>query len=105
LITVIPKINAGTVTALVKDPCVLAVISASLIAPILQKYQTMLIDKIPFLKDHKNIAFGVFAVVIFAGASKTKGVLRAVLIGVAGANVLLSIAPLISKILPTPKGA
>jgi len=99
----IPKINAGTVTSLLKAEGVIAVISASVIAPILQKYQTMIIDKIPFLKNHKNLAFGIFAVLIFSGSAKTKGVLRAILIGIAGANLLLAIAPIISKVLPSPK--
>ncbi len=94
----LPKVGISTLGQMAKSPEVIAVVSASILAPIVAKPINSLLDKIPFIGKFKTAGLLIVAVIIFAVASKVKGhMFRAILIGVAGANLLIAVTPFISR--------
>jgi ABC-type Fe3+-siderophore transport system permease subunit len=93
----IPKVGTSTIKEMFKSPEIIAVGSAAVLAPLLSNSVYGFLAKIPFLKDHKTIATFVFAVIAFAIAVRFKGVMRAILIGVAGSFFITAIVPLVSS--------
>lgn len=97
-------LSIGKATAslgqLVKSPEVIAIASASLLTPFLQPMIDGLIAKIPFLRDHRTVALIVIAVIVFMIAAKAKagGVIRAIIIGVAGSMFLLAVIPVVQQV-------
>ena len=90
----------------VGDTAIIAVLSASLISPMVIPKINSVMDSIPILKNHKSLSAGLMGVIIF-GIAKSVGrknkIIGAVIIGVAGAFILSAVLPLYSSI--TTKGA
>ena len=85
--------------SILKNEAIIAVLSASIVAPFVVPKINSLMDTVPLLRDHKSIAAFVSGLVIFGIAAKMRTpMLRAVIIGVAGAFVLTSILPLYSSL-------
>jgi len=91
--SLVPKVSVGKILTILKSPEVIAVGSAALIAPLLEPHINGFIAKIPILGKHPFIALTVFAILLLLVAAKMKGVVRAVLIGVAGANFFIAVIP------------
>jgi len=53
------------VTGIVTDRAIVAVLSASLIAPFFVPRINSVLDSVPFLRDHKSLASIVAGVVVF----------------------------------------
>ena len=94
----LPKVGISTLGQMAKSPEVIAIVSATLVAPVVARPINNLLSKIPFIGKHKTIGLILIGVVIFAIASKVKGsTVRAILIGVAGAQLLIAIVPFVGK--------
>jgi len=92
----VPKISGKTVISVLTSPEVIAVGSAALLAPFLQPFIEEQIQNLPFARDHVTIAMIVISIIILLIATKMKtGVLRGIVIGVAGANFFIAIVPLV----------
>ena len=96
--------NGGTVakkvTGVVTDRAIIAVLSASLIAPFIVPRINSVLDSVVFLRDHKSLASLVAGVIIFGVASMPKipSFLSAIIIGVAGAFILTAVLPLYTQV-------
>jgi len=85
--------------SILKNEAIIAVLSASIVAPFVVPKINSLMDTVPILRDHKSIASFVSGLVIFGIASKvSQPLLRAVVIGVAGAFVLSALLPIYSSL-------
>lgn len=82
------------------DPAVIAVLSASLVAPYIVPRITNITDQIPILKSHASIASGLAGVIVFglAGSIKMPTLLRSIVIGIAGAFILTSLIPIYNSV-------
>ncbi len=82
-----------------QNEAIIAVMSASIVAPFVVPKINSLMDTVPILRDHKSIASFVSGLVIF-GISKSfkQPMIRAVVIGVAGAFVLSALLPVYSSL-------
>lgn len=95
----IAKYTAG-ITGMFTAPEVIAVFSAAIVTPIIAPYVQQWVAKIPFLQDHLTIATLLFAAVIFIIANRVNhGMVRAIMVGVAGAFLLIGLAPFITPYL------
>ena len=85
--------------SVLQNEAIIAVMSASIVAPFVVPKINSLMDTVPILRDHKSIAAFVSGLVIF-GISKSvkQPMIRAVVIGVAGAFVLSALLPLYSSL-------
>ena len=84
------------VKTVVLDQAIIAVMSASLIAPYFVPRINNVLDSIPILRDHKSLS-ALFAGMIIFGIAKgvqMPSVIAAVIIGVSGAFILAAILPL-----------
>ena len=82
-----------------KNEAIIAVLSASIVAPFVVPKINSLMDTVPILRDHNSIASFISGLVIFGiAASFKKPMLRAVVIGVAGAFVLSALLPIYSSL-------
>ena len=82
-----------------QNEAIIAVMSASIVATFVVPKINSLMDTVPILRDHKSIASFVSGLVIFGIASKvSQPLLRAVVIGVAGAFVLSALLPIYSSL-------
>jgi len=90
----------GKVTGVVTDRAIIAVLSASLIAPFIVPRINSVLDSVVFLRDHKSLASLVAGVIIFGVASMPKipSFLSAIIIGVAGAFILTAVLPLYTQV-------
>jgi hypothetical protein len=89
----------GKATGVLKNEAIIAVLSASIVAPFVVPKINSIMDTVPILRDHKSIASFVSGMVIFGIASKvSQPLLRAVVIGVAGAFVLSALLPIYSSL-------
>jgi len=88
------------VTGVVTDRAIIAVLSASLIAPFIVPRINSVLDSVVFLRDHKSLASLVAGVIIFGVASMPKipSFLSAIIIGVAGAFILTAVLPLYTQV-------
>ena len=91
---------AWKVTGVVTDRAIIAVLSASLIAPFIVPRINSVLDSVVFLRDHKSLASLVAGVIIFGVASMPKipSFLSAIIIGVAGAFILTAVLPLYTQV-------
>ena len=82
------------------DESVIAVMSASLIAPFFVPRINNVLDSVPVLRDHKSLASLVAGMVVFGIAKgiKMPSVLKAVVIGIAGAFILTAVLPLYTQV-------
>ena len=98
------KLLTGTASkakGVLKNEAIIAVMSASIVAPFIVPKINQLMESVPILKDHKSIAEFVAGMAIFsiAGTSFPRNAIpRAIVIGVAGAFILSSLLPLYSHI-------
>jgi hypothetical protein len=91
---------AQTTKSVVLDQAIIAVMSASLIAPYFVPRINNVLDSIPILRDHKSLS-SLFAGMIIFGIAKgvrMPAVLAAVIIGVSGAFILTAILPLYTSV-------
>ena len=89
----------GKATGVLKNEAIIAVLSASIVAPFVVPKINSIMDTVPILRDHKSIASFISGMVIFGIASKvSQPLLRAVVIGVAGAFVLSALLPIYSSL-------
>ena len=91
---------AQTTKSVVLDQAIIAVMSASLIAPYFFPRINNVLDSIPILRDHKSLS-SLFAGMIIFGIAKgvqMPSVIAAVIIGVSGAFILTAILPLYTSV-------
>jgi len=91
---------AQTTKSVVLDQAIIAVMSASLIAPYFIPRINNVLDSIPILRDHKSLSSLFAGMIIFGIAKGVKmpAVLAAVIIGVSGAFILTAILPLYTSV-------
>ena len=97
----IPVLNstAKASKSILKNEAIIAVLSASIVAPLIVPKVNSLMDTVPVLRDHKSIAAFVSGLVIFGlAASFKQPMIRAIVIGVAGAFVLTALLPVYSSL-------
>ena len=82
------------------DEAIIAVLSASLIAPFFVPRINNVLDSVPILRDHKSLASLVAGMVVFGIAKGVTmpSILKAVVIGVAGAFILTAVLPLYTQV-------
>ena len=101
-----PSQVAKASKGVLKNEAIIAVLSASIVAPFIVPKINSLLDSVPVLKDHKSLASFASGMVIFSVAPMFKmPVLRAVVIGVAGAFILSALLPLYSQLTTRNGGA
>tara|TARA_R100001594_G_C3997758_1_gene253915 strand:- start:105 stop:422 length:318 start_codon:yes stop_codon:yes gene_type:complete len=89
-----------------KNEAIIAVLSASIVAPFVVPKINSLLDSVPILKDHKSLASFGAGMAIFTIAPMFKmPVIRAIVIGVAGAFILSALLPLYSQLTTRNNGA
>ena len=92
--------------AVLKNEAIIAVMSASIVAPFVVPKINSLLDSVPILKDHKSLASFGAGMAIFTIAPMFKmPVVRAIVIGVAGAFILSALLPLYSQLTTRNGGA
>ena len=91
---------AKVTKSVVLDQAIIAVMSASLIAPYLVPRLNNVLDSIPLRSDHKSLSSLIAGIIIFGIAKGVRmpSVLAAVIIGVSGAFILTAILPLYTNI-------
>jgi hypothetical protein len=97
----IPVLNstAKASKSILKNEAIIAVLSASIVAPLVVPKVNSLMDTVPVLRDHKSIAAFVSGLVIFGlAASFKQPMIRAIVIGIAGAFVLTALLPVYSSL-------
>ena len=79
---------------------VIAVMSASLIAPFFVPRINNVLDSVPILRDHKSLASLIAGMVVFGIAKgiRMPTILKAVVVGVAGAFILTAVLPLYTQV-------
>ena len=88
------------ITGIVTDRAIVAVLSASLIAPFFVPRINSVLDSVPFLRDHKSLSSIVAGIVVFGVAKTPKipNIISAVIVGIAGVFILAGILPLYTQI-------
>jgi len=88
------------VSSVVLDPAIIAVMSASLIAPFFVPRINGVLDSVPILRDHKSLASLIAGIIVFGVAKMPKipTILSAVIVGIAGAFVLTAVLPLYTQV-------
>ena len=91
---------SGSIKGAFLDESVIAVMSASLIAPFFVPRINNVLDSVPILRDHKSLASLVAGMIVFGIAKgiKMPSVLKAVVIGIAGAFILTAVLPLYTQV-------
>ena len=83
------------------DEAIIAVLSASLVAPFIVPRIDAVIDSVPLLRDHHTIgaiAAGVVTFAVAKGIPNIPNFVRAIIIGVAGAFILAGVVPLYTNV-------
>ena len=82
------------------DESVIAVMSASLLAPFFVPRINNVMDSVPVMRDHKSLSSLVAGMVVFGIAKGVRmpSILKAVVIGVAGAFILTAVLPLYTQV-------
>ena len=92
---------AKSIKGVVLDESIIAVMSASLIAPFFVPRINNVLDSVPILRDHKSLASMIAGLIVF-GISGTIGgkvpLLKGVVIGIAGAFLLTAVLPLYTSV-------
>ena len=99
------KSFAKSSVGVLKNEAIIAVLSASIVAPFIIPKINSLMSEVMILKDHQSIASFIAGLAIFSIAGtifKTNMIGRAIVIGVAGAFVLSALLPIYQNI--TTKG-
>tara|TARA_R110002020_G_scaffold319575_1_gene535454 strand:+ start:15 stop:347 length:333 start_codon:yes stop_codon:yes gene_type:complete len=93
----IPK----TAQQMANNQAIIAVLSASILAPMIAPPINNAVKNIPFVRDHQSLSSFVPAIALFGIAKKftTNSLLSALIIGVAGSFVLTGIMPYVSPLL------
>ena len=88
------------VSGVVLDPAIIAVMSASLIAPFFVPRINSVLDSVPILRDHKSLASLVAGIIVFGVAKMPRipTIISAVIVGIAGAFVLTAVLPLYTQV-------
>jgi len=96
----VPTNLAKNLKGIFFDEAIIAVLSASLIAPFFVPRINNVLDSIPILRDHKSLASLVAGMVVFGIAKGVTmpSILKAVVIGVAGAFILTAVLPLYTQV-------
>ena len=91
---------AKNIKGVVFDEAIIAVMSASLIAPFFVPRINNVLDSVPILRDHKSLASLIASMVTFGIAKGVRmpSVLKAVVIGIAGAWILTAVLPLYTQV-------
>ena len=91
---------AKNIKGVVFDESIIAVMSASLIAPFFVPRINNVLDSVPILRDHKSLASLVAGMVVFGIAKgiRMPTILKAVIVGVAGAFILTAVLPLYTQV-------
>ena len=99
MVQVVTKL-ATNIKGVVFDEAIIAVMSASLIAPFFVPRINNVLDSVPILRDHKSLASLIAGIVVFGIAKMPKipNIISAVIVGIAGAFILVSVLPLYSQI-------
>ena len=99
MVQVVTKALKETKTVIF-DEAIIAVMSASLIAPFFVPRINSVMDSIPLMRQHKSLSAIIAGVVTFAFAKgiKMPNIIRAVIIGVAGAFILTGVLPLYTSV-------
>jgi hypothetical protein len=98
--------TAKNAKAVLKNEAIIAVLASSIVAPFVIPQINKILDGVPILKDHKSLASFATGMVIFSLAPMFKmPMLRAVVIGVAGAFILSSLLPIYSNLTTRNGGA
>lgn len=85
---------------MLSSPEVVAVSAAAFLTPLVSPWIKTFVGKIPFLGKHFTIAMFVVALVLFLIAGKISNVMvRAALIGLAGAFFIIALSPVTGKYL------
>jgi len=88
------------VKGVVFDEAIIAVMSASLIAPFFVPRINNVLDSVPILRDHKSLASLIAGMITFGIAKGVRmpSILKAVIIGIAGAWILTAVLPLYTQV-------
>ena len=100
------KGSSKKVFAVASSTAIIAVLSASLVSPMVIPKINSILDSIPILRNHASLSSALAGVIIFGIANtigKKNKTIGAVVIGIAGAFILSAVLPLYSSI--TTKGA
>ena len=99
MVQVVSKL-ATNIKGVVFDEAIIAVMSASLIAPFFVPRINNVLDSVPILRDHKSLSSLVAGMVVFGVAKMPKipTILSAVVVGVAGAFILTAVLPLYTQV-------
>jgi hypothetical protein len=91
---------ASSIKGVVFDEAIIAVMSASLIAPFFVPRINNVLDSVPILRDHKSLSSLVAGMIVFGIAKGVNmpSILKAVIIGVAGAFILTAVLPLYTQV-------
>jgi len=91
---------AKNVKGVVFDEAIIAVMSASLIAPFFVPRINNVMDSVPVMRDHKSLSSLVAGMVVFGIGKGVRmpSILKAVVIGVAGAFILTAVLPLYTQV-------
>jgi len=97
--SLVTKVGSN-IKGVVFDEAIIAVMSASLIAPFFVPRINNVLDSVPILRDHKSLSSLVAGMVVFGIAKGVKmpSILKAVVIGVAGAFILTAVLPLYTQV-------
>jgi len=90
-----------TVSNIFRNEAIIAVLSASLLSPILVPKITEAVSNLPpLISGHASIAAAIPAILLFRlSLSMKAGILRGAVIGIAGSFVLTAILPVVSPIM------
>jgi len=97
--SLVTKVGSN-IKGVVFDEAIIAVMSASLIAPFFVPRINNVLDSVPILRDHKSLSSLVAGMVVFGFAKGVTmpSILKAVVIGVAGAFILTAVLPLYTQV-------
>jgi hypothetical protein len=85
---------------IIGNEAILAVLSSSILSPMLVPTITSYIAKLPYVSTHVTIAAAIPAILLFRiGVSMSNRTLGALILGVAGSFVLAAVLPFVSPIL------
>ena len=87
------------IKGVVLDPSIIAVMSASLIAPFFVPRINSVMDSVPVMRDHKSLSALIAGVIVFSISHIPKNkFIQAVIIGIAGAFILTAVLPLYTSV-------
>lgn len=90
--SLVPKLSAGGIKSAIMSENVIAVGAAILFSAVAANKITELIQGIPFLQDHVVFALvGISVVILIIGIKMKSGVIKAVIIGLAGGSFFVGL--------------